>query len=220
MDVVVRQLAVLVHPAEGLGAVLDRLPVVADDLVALLGDGILVLPAADVAVEGAGLHPCGFQQWRLGAGGGDDDVGAVDAASPGRSRPDEFHLREDRRHLRDELLFLLGGLGADPAVLELGRAVFIAMRCILACSPAPMNPIDSASSAGEVFRRDSAHRADAHVRAERAFHDGDRKAVFDLRQDDDRREVLDAVLHRVRREHRDPLHAADFLLRGRSRAGS
>ena len=75
VDVVVGQFAVFVHAAKRLRPMLDRFPVIANDLVANLGNGVFIFPAADVAVERAGFHPVGFQQRRLGAGGGDDDVG-------------------------------------------------------------------------------------------------------------------------------------------------
>ena len=63
------EFAVLVHPAQGLGAVLHRLPVVdRRSSRTAWRPGILVFPSADVAVEGARFHPLRFQEsgaWAL-----------------------------------------------------------------------------------------------------------------------------------------------------------
>lgn len=60
VNVIVGQFAVFIHPAQSLGAVLHGVPVVTDDLVALLGHRVFVLPTTDVAVEGTRFHPCAF----------------------------------------------------------------------------------------------------------------------------------------------------------------
>src|SRR5918993_2421480 len=114
VDVGVAELAVLVHPAQGLGAVLHRLPVVAHDLLALPGHRVLVLPAADVAVEGARLHPGGLEQGRLGAGRGDQDVGLLHGPGAVGAGRHQLHAGDQRGELADELLLLLGGPRREP----------------------------------------------------------------------------------------------------------
>src|ERR671912_2198901 len=114
VDVGVAELAVLVHPAQGLGAVLHRLPVVAHDLLALPGHRVLVLPAADVAVEGSRLHPGGLEQGRLGAGRGDQDVGLLHGPGAVGAGRHQLHAGDQRGELADELLLLLGGPRREP----------------------------------------------------------------------------------------------------------
>src|SRR5829696_6834002 len=145
VDVAVGELPVLVHPAQGLGAVLHRLPVVADDLLALPGHRVLVLPAAHVAVEGPRLHPVGLEQgaWAL--------VAVTRMSAPAMARAGSVPVATSS---------MSGTSGASSATnwrsssavlaatrhsVRVGRTVFMASRCILACSPLPMNPIARAS---------------------------------------------------------------------------
>lgn len=58
---------------------------------------------------------------------------------------------------------------------------------------------------------DGADGADADVRGEGAFEDGEGKAFFDFREHEQGGEVLQAVMFDVRRKDRHPLHAADAL---------
>src|SRR5918995_1813682 len=93
VDVGVAELAVLVHPAQGLGAVLHRLPVVAHDLLALPGHRILVLlgrPGRDPALGQGRAGRLHGQQVHLGllaAADEADHPGVSGREVPGRQGP-------------------------------------------------------------------------------------------------------------------------------------
>ena len=70
---------------------------------------------------------------------------------------------------------------------------------------------------GENIGSGGSHGGNAHIGAERAVHHADREALFDLREDDNSREILHTKAAGVRGEDRDPLHAADLLIQQRCR---
>src|SRR5918993_738085 len=211
VDVGVAELAVLVHPAQGLGAVLHRLPVVAHDLLALPGHRILVLPAADVAVEGARLHPGGLEQGRLGAGRGDQDVGLLHCPGAVGAGRHQLHAGDQRRQLPDELLLLLGRPGRDPALGQ-GRAGRLHGQQVHLGLLAAADEADHPGVSGrEVPGCQGPHRPDPDVGGQRPLEHRDREPPVDLGEDEQRGQVLEAEPGHVGREDRHPLHAADLL---------
>ena len=85
---------------------LHSFPVIANYLLALLCNVVLVFPSAYVAVERAILHPGCLEKWCLRACGGNQYVRffhSCFAVAPGGMKT---HIGKDSVHLRDKLIFV------------------------------------------------------------------------------------------------------------------
>ena len=211
VDIGVAKFSFSVHSAERLGSVFDGFPVVADDFGTAAGDGVVVFPTADVAVEEARFEPFGFEERGLGAGRGNDDVGVFHGVGELCFCGSEVELGEDWGHFGDELFFFFWQFGGHAAVFEGGNGGFHGDE-VHFCLFAGADEADGFGVfAGEIFRRQASDGADSHVGAEGSFHERNGEAVLDFGKQDDGGQVLFSVSGGVEGKYGNPFDAANSL---------
>ncbi len=156
------------------------LPIVTHDLLGLARDVILVLPAADMAVEAARLYPCRFEKRRLRARRGNQNIGALYGFLRIRIGGGKTDVREEGPHLVQESLLFVVVLGGDPALLDGRNRRLQCDEVHLRLLARPDEADALGVTPGEMLRGDRTHRADTQVRAERSVHERDREASLDL----------------------------------------
>ena len=185
VDIGVVEFSFSVHSAERLGSVFDGFPVVADDFGTAAGDGVVVFPTADVAVEEARFEPFGFEEGSLGAGRGNDDVGVFHGFGEFCFCGGKVELGKDWGHFGDELFFFFRQFGGHAAMFEGGDGGFHGDE-VHFCLFAGADEADGFGVfAGEIFRRKASDGADSHVGAEGSFHERNGEAVLDFGKQDD-----------------------------------
>ena len=215
VNVGVVKFPLLVHSAERLGSMFDGFPVIAHDFGTATGYRVVVFPTADVAVKEARFEPFGFEERRLRAGGGDDDVGVFYGGGKLCFCGNEFKIGQDWGHFGDELLFFFGQFGGHAAVFQGGNGGFHGDEVHFRLFAGADEADGSRVFAGEMPRRKAADGADSHVGAERSFHERDGESVLNFGKQDDGGQVLHPVSGGVERKYGNPFDAANpFFFEG------
>jgi len=118
IDIGIGDDTVLIAAADGLGAVLNGLLIIANDFICHLHHSIFIFPTADVAVECTLLDPGSLQQGSLCAGSGDDDITAFYGILQNGMAGDDGHVGNQRSHLLNEALLFVIVLGGDLTDLQ------------------------------------------------------------------------------------------------------
>ena len=215
VDIGVAEFFFSVHSAERLGSVFDGFPVVADNFGTAAGYGVVVFPTADVAIEKARFEPFGFEEGRLRAGGGDDDVGVFHGGGELCFCGSEVELGEDWGHFGDELFLFFGQFGGYAAVLQGGDGGFHGDEMHFRLFAGADEADSLGVFAGEMFCCKAADGADSHVGTECSFHKRNGEAVLDFGKKNDGGQVLPPVSDGVEREDGNPFDAANsFFFEG------
>ena len=215
VNVGVAKFSLSIHSTERLGSMFDGFPVITHDFGTATSYRIVVFPTADVAVKEARFEPFGFEERRLRAGGGDDDVGAFYGGGEICFCGNEFKIGQDWGHFGDELLFLFRQFGGHLAVFQGGDGGFhgdeVHFRLFAGADEADGFRV----FAGEMLRRKAADGADSHVGAKRSFHERNGESVLDFGKQDDGGQVLPPVSGGVERKYGNPFDAANpFFFEG------
>ena len=128
VDVGIFQAPYLVKTAEGLRAVLDNLPAIADDLVSFQDGLVVVFPASDMAVESALFAPGAAKNGLLAAYRCNNHVGFPGGVFIIAMAGYEFNVGIKRGHLCDKLVFSLFSPGSDFADFQIGQHGFHAYK--------------------------------------------------------------------------------------------
>ena len=215
VNIGVAKFSLSVHSAERLGSMFDGFPVVANDFGTATGYRVVVFPTADMAVEKARFEPFGFEERRLRAGGGDNDISVFYGGGELCFCGDEFKIGQDWGHFGNELFFFFGQFGGHTAVFQGGDGGFHGDEVHFRLFAGADESDDFGIFAGEMLRRKSSDSADSHVGAERSFHERYWKSALDFGKKDDGGQVLPPVSGGVERKYGNPFDAANsFLLEG------